>query len=120
MDLRRVSFVDMELTGKSFRHVTIESADLITAPGFNTAYFRRPAELVEELCEAGLAEAQVPGIEGIGGWLPAQPERIANPDRHALSLMVAALTESELELAGPSGHLPGVGRKGRSESRQAP
>lgn len=81
------------------------------SPWFTTAYFHRTSELRQEFADAGLTDVQVVGVEGIGGLLPDQTERMADPGQREVLLEAAAITEGESELAGLSPHLLAVGRR---------
>ncbi|MHB8470432.1 MAG: class I SAM-dependent methyltransferase [Gaiellaceae bacterium] len=67
---------------------------------FTTAFFHHPAELCDEIEEAGLVLDRVAGVEGPGGWLdlwPAQRERVLHAAR--LAEHAPALSAHMLALA---------------------
>jgi ubiquinone/menaquinone biosynthesis C-methylase UbiE len=69
---------------------------------FTTAYFHHPAELANEIAEAGLTFEAVLGIEG-PSWL--FPERWDDPAQQASLLDAARAVEREATLVGLSAHL---------------
>jgi SAM-dependent methyltransferase len=76
------------------------------AEGTFWAYFHRPAELAEELTEAGFGEAELVAVEGFAGLLGDLPQRMAAaPDD---LIRVVRLTEQEPTMLGVSGHVLGV------------
>ena len=70
---------------------------------FTTAYFHRPAELVEEVAAAGLEVEAVLGIEG-PGWMIWR-DRWDDVDARAALLDAARAVEQEPSLHGASAHL---------------
>jgi hypothetical protein len=85
-----------------------------TAPAFTTAYFHRARDLRDEMSSSGLIDVHVLGVEGIGGLLDREAERMADPEQAQLLLRAAGITEDEAELAGLSNHLLGIGREPES------
>jgi hypothetical protein len=78
---------------------------------FTTAYFHRPADLYAELEEAGFAEVDVMGVEGVA-WMFADFEsRWADEALRQDILNVARALEAEPSTVGVSAHLLGIGRK---------
>jgi ubiquinone/menaquinone biosynthesis C-methylase UbiE len=76
--------------------------------GFATAYFHLPAELADELVEAGLHDVTVLGIEG-----PIWPVADAAPERADVfdaALRCARMVESDAHVQSMSGHLLALGR----------
>lgn len=78
---------------------------------FTTAYFHLPAELAEEVEEAGFKDTAVFGIEGPGALQQNFSENWADPQRRAAILDAARLVESRPEMQAAAGHLLAVGRK---------
>jgi hypothetical protein len=72
---------------------------------FTTAYFHRPAELRDEVQEAGLEVRQVVGLEGLAGWLPDVADRWGDPAARETILNAARAVELEPSLLGLSAHL---------------
>ena len=78
---------------------------------FTTEYFHRPADLYAELEEAGFAEVDVMGVEGVA-WMFADFEsRWADEALRQDILNVARALEAEPSTVGVSAHLLGIGRK---------
>jgi SAM-dependent methyltransferase len=78
---------------------------------FTTAYFHRPDELRLEAEHAGVAVANVFGVEGLGEWVPGLAEDWEIPERRDAIIWAAEQIESEPSLAGLSSHLLLVGHK---------
>lgn len=80
--------------------------------GFTHCHFHTPAELGEELAEAGLTEVEVLGIEGPAG--PALDARGLERIGEFLPAAVRAarIVERDPALIASSGHLLGVARVG--------
>jgi SAM-dependent methyltransferase len=77
-------------------------------PGwFTTAFFHRPAELQDELVEAGLDVLAIFGIEG-PAWL--RPELWDNPANRDALLSAARMVEADRDGVALSAHLLAVGR----------
>jgi ubiquinone/menaquinone biosynthesis C-methylase UbiE len=72
---------------------------------FTTAYFHRPAELVDEAEDAGLQVHDLVGLEGMAGWQPHLAARWDDPEDRAVILAVARAIEAAPELAGLSAHM---------------
>jgi SAM-dependent methyltransferase len=77
---------------------------------FTTAYFHHPAELGEELVEAGLSVVELVGIEGLAGWLPHLADAWETDTGREVILQSARAVESEPTLLGLSAHLLAVTR----------
>jgi hypothetical protein len=75
---------------------------------FTTSYFHRPAELAQEVSDAGLALEAILGVEG-PGWLFEPGWN--NPAERDQALWAARLVEQVPELLAVSAHLLVVGRK---------
>lgn len=81
-------------------------------PGyFTTAYFHHPAELRNELEEAGLTWDTTLAVEGTAWLLPDLSERLAEPARREQLLEALRWVEAEPSLLGASAHLLAVGTK---------
>ena len=78
---------------------------------FTTAYFHRPEDLVEDLCDAGFGAVRVFGVEGPGWFLADFEARWADPASRENILRVAHLLEEEPSIIGASAHLLAVGRR---------
>lgn len=81
------------------------------AVGFTTAYFHLPSELLEEMTDAGIAGAEVLGIEG-----PAAPTlRALGMDcleqRLDAAVRAARIVERDPHMLAASAHLLAAGRK---------
>lgn len=81
------------------------------APGFTTAYFHRPAELVDEIEQAEFTNTELCGVEGVALFLPDHVERMADPRRRALLVAAAEAVEREPALAGLSPHILAIAHK---------
>lgn len=81
-------------------------------PGyFTTAFFHHPAELKDEVEEAGLTHERTIGIEG-PAWLSTRvQEEWDNPDERARVLTALRSIEAEPSLLGANQHLMVVARK---------
>jgi len=81
-------------------------------PGwFTTAYFHHPAELTEEIAEAGLELDGPVALEGLGGAAP-DIEGLLDDDESRLRVLdVLRRTEREPSLIGMSSHLMALGRR---------
>ena len=77
---------------------------------FRTAYFHRPAELAEELCEAGFRAVQVFGVEGPGGLISDFDKRWNDAVGRGRILGMARLVEAETSMIGASAHMLAIGR----------
>lgn len=78
---------------------------------FTTSYFHRPQDLRAELEDAGFAEVEVMGIEGVA-WMFADFEsRWADEALRRDILNIARALEAEPSIVGASAHLLGIGRK---------
>ena len=95
------------------RRLTATAADGHLRPGgdFTTAYFHRPADVVAEATEAGLAVTGQYGVEGAAWLMAGIAERLDDPDDRAAVLDALRLTESDPSLLGVSGHLLTACRK---------
>jgi SAM-dependent methyltransferase len=80
---------------------------------FTTGYFHLPAELAEEIGEAGLQAVEVFNIEGPGYLIQDIEKRWADPARREAMLKAARLVESEPAMLGAGSHLLAVGRRPR-------
>lgn len=69
------------------------------------AYFHSPAELAQELTDAGFADMDLVAVEGFGWLLGDLGDRLAEPD---LLLDALRLTEREPSMLGVSAHVMGV------------
>jgi ubiquinone/menaquinone biosynthesis C-methylase UbiE len=78
---------------------------------FTTAYFHHPAELAEELAEAGFAEAEVLAVEGPFWCLQNFDEIWIRDELREQMLGFLRRIEREPSLLGSSAHLLGLGRK---------
>ena len=78
---------------------------------FVTAYFHRPADLAQELCDVGYQNVRVLGVEGPCWLLPDFDTRWKDSERRAELLKVARLLEEETSIIGASAHLLAVGTK---------
>ena len=72
---------------------------------FTTAYFHRPADLVDEVREGGLRVRELVGLEGLAGWLPQLADRWNDQSARRQILYSARAIEGEAELVGLSGHI---------------
>ncbi len=77
-------------------------------PGAFWAYFHRPAELIEELLEAGFEQPVPFGVEGFAWLLGDLENRLVEPEP---LLRALRLCESEPSMLGVSGHIIGVARR---------
>lgn len=84
---------------------------------FTTAYFHLPADLEDEVSEAGFDGAQVFNIEGPAFLVVDFPERWADPARREAMLAAARLVETEPAMMGASSHLLAVGTRRRVRVR---
>jgi len=78
---------------------------------FTTAYFHYPAELAEELAEAGFMDPQVLGVEGPFWCLQNFEDIWREAELREQMLRFLRRIESEASLLGSSAHLLGLGRK---------
>jgi SAM-dependent methyltransferase len=77
-------------------------------PGwFTTAFFHRPADLQDELGDAGLHVVGIFGVEG-PGWL--RPELWDDPSNREALLSAARLIETDRDGVALSAHLLAIGR----------
>jgi ubiquinone/menaquinone biosynthesis C-methylase UbiE len=76
---------------------------------FITAYFHRPEDLAEELCNVGFGAVRVFGVEGPGWLLIDFDARWTDPSRREDILRVARLLEEERSIVGASAHILAVG-----------
>lgn len=72
---------------------------------FTTAYFHHPAELRNELDEAGLIFVDMLGVEGMAGWLSHLDAAWETPEGRETILFTARAVEGEPSLLGLSAHL---------------
>ena len=77
---------------------------------FTTAYFHTPAELEQELGDAGFRQVEVLAIEGLGECVVDLDGWLSDADRCELLMRTVRRLESESSLLGASPHLMGVGR----------
>ena len=105
VDPRFVKMRDRDLADGQHRNET-DNANY-----FTTAYFHRPADLLQELESAGFRDVQVLGVEGPGWMLPDLDARWEEAALKKDLLDVARALESEPSMLGASAHLLGVGRK---------
>jgi ubiquinone/menaquinone biosynthesis C-methylase UbiE len=105
LDPRFVTIRDRDLRDGQHRNET-ERIDY-----FTTAYFHRPEDLFDELCEADLRDVRVLGVEGPGWTLSDFDERWKDDALRAELLHVARAMEGEPSIVGASAHLLGVGTK---------
>ena len=82
---------------------------------FTTAYFHHPAQLAEEVREAGFQDVTIFAVEGFA-WLLPDFEKLwsDNESRDRLLSLIEA-TETEPSLIGVSAHLLCVGQKKQSQ-----
>jgi hypothetical protein len=81
-------------------------------PGwFTTAYFHRPAELTEEIAEAGLEPDGPVALEGLAGAAPHIEGLLDDDGARPRVLDVLRRTEREPTLIGMSSHLMALGRR---------
>jgi ubiquinone/menaquinone biosynthesis C-methylase UbiE len=78
---------------------------------FTDAYFHRPADLKEELMQAGFTSCQLFPVEGLGIFLCDFDEVWNEEGLRPRLLDIIALTEPEESILGVSPHLLGVARK---------
>jgi len=78
---------------------------------FTTAFFHRPAELAEEIAEAGFSNPQVFAIEG-PGWMADNFEHLWEDEiQRARLLEYLRKVEQQPEILGASAHLLGIAHK---------
>jgi ubiquinone/menaquinone biosynthesis C-methylase UbiE len=78
---------------------------------FTTAFFHRPAELAEEITEAGFLNPEVFSIEG-PGWMAQDFERLwADETQRTRLLDCIRKVEREPEILGASSHLLAIAHK---------
>jgi ubiquinone/menaquinone biosynthesis C-methylase UbiE len=78
---------------------------------FTTAFFHRPAELAEEIAEAGFKNTMVFAIEG-PGWMADNFEQLWGDDNQRTRLLDhIRKIEREPEILGASAHLLAIARK---------
>jgi ubiquinone/menaquinone biosynthesis C-methylase UbiE len=77
---------------------------------FTTAYFHRPAELVDEAEQAGFSDVEVFNIEGPGFLVADFEERWQDPGRQQAMLRAARLIERDPDMAAAASHLLAVGQ----------
>ena len=77
---------------------------------FTTAHFHTPAEVTDELTEAGFVDARVVAVEGFASHLEV-PAWCHDGEGLARLLADLAATESEPALLGTSDHLLGLARR---------
>ncbi len=77
--------------------------------GFTTAYFHLPEELVRELADAGLRDADVYGIEGPAGPTLRALGMDCLDERLDAAVRAARMVERDPRLIAASGHLLAVG-----------
>ncbi len=81
-------------------------------PGyFTTAYLHHPAELGDEVGEAGLQHIATLPVEGVGCLLQNFQEHWQDPGRRARLLETLRWLEGEPSLLGVGGHLLAIARK---------
>lgn len=87
--------------------VVVETGVFKSADGslFTTAYFHRPAELMEEVDEAGFVDASIVNIEGPGAFVRDLDGRWADPSRRDVLLRAARMVESERDMLAAASHL---------------
>jgi ubiquinone/menaquinone biosynthesis C-methylase UbiE len=78
---------------------------------FTTSYFHRPAELAQEIVDAGLAHVRTIGVEG-PGWLLSDVEARWNDprQRERIRIIVQAMAE-EPEIIGVSAHVLAIAQR---------
>ena len=78
---------------------------------FTDAFFHRPAELAQELLEAGFDRVEVVAIEG-PGWLARDFDRLwRDPVQRERLLEAVRKVEREPSVLGASSHIMAIGRK---------
>jgi ubiquinone/menaquinone biosynthesis C-methylase UbiE len=77
---------------------------------FTTAYLHDPAQLSDEVNDAGLELVELVGIEGMAGWLSQLEARWDTPEGREIILDSARAVEREPALLGVSAHLLAVAR----------
>jgi ubiquinone/menaquinone biosynthesis C-methylase UbiE len=77
--------------------------------GFTTAYFHMPAELRQEMTDAGLSDSDVFGIEGPAGPTLRALGADCLEQRLDAAVRAARLVESDPHMLAASGHLLAVG-----------
>lgn len=75
---------------------------------FTTAYFHHPADLRNEIDDAGLVFADMLGVEGLAGWLTHLGTAWETPEGRETILFAARAIEREPSLLGLSAHLLAV------------
>lgn len=78
---------------------------------FTTAYFHYPDDLVAELVDAGLTDAEVFAVEGPGSFLDNLDELLDAPVGRRVLMKWIELVEQEPAMIGASSHLIAVGRR---------
>lgn len=78
---------------------------------FTTAYLHRPAQLRDEVSDAGFEIAGLYGVEGPGWMFTDFDDRWKDERRRSMLVEVARALESEPAVIGCSAHLIVVGRK---------
>jgi hypothetical protein len=87
--------------------LVVETGVFKSADGslFTTAYFHRPAELMEEVDEAGFVDASIVNIEGPGAFVRDLDGRWADPSRRDVLVRAARMVESERDMLAAASHL---------------
>lgn len=75
---------------------------------FTTAYFHHPAEVADELRDAGLSFGSVVAVEGAGSFMSNTDELLDDAVSRDVLLRWIRLTETEPSMLGASGHLLGL------------
>jgi len=78
---------------------------------FTTAYFHRPGELIDEMCEAGLRVESLVAVEGPAWLLPNLKDRLEDVFKKEQLLGLLRTVETDPSLIGMSAHLLAVARK---------
>ncbi len=78
---------------------------------FTTAYFHRPGELIDEMCEAGFRVESLVAVEGPAWLLPNLKDRLKDVPKKEQLLGLCARSKTDPSLIGMSAHLLAVARK---------
>lgn len=78
---------------------------------FTTAFFHRPAELADEMVEAGFSLRSVVAVEGPAWLLPNLGDRMKDAPKREQLLELLRAIENEQSLVGVSAHFLAVGQK---------
>jgi hypothetical protein len=75
---------------------------------FTNAYFHRPQELAEEICDADFTDPRLYNIEGPGFVVPDFEARWQDPARREAMMEAARLVETDVDMLAAAGHLLAV------------